>query len=107
MCGSISIKNSMPFSWAFNETTAVTLSSTSSRLKSIRSTLSLPASILEKSRMSLMMPSKFLADSLIRVTYLRCVVSSGVFNARCAIPKIAFIGVRISWLIFAKKSPLA
>lgn len=30
--------------------------------------------------MSLMMPSKFLADSLIRLTYLRCVVSSGVFN---------------------------
>ena len=30
-----------------------------------------------------------------------------VFRAKCAIPMMAFMGVRISWLIFARKSLLA
>ena len=39
-------------------------------------------------------------------TYLSCSGVSEVFASRSAMPMIAFIGVRISWLMLARKSDL-
>src|ERR1700730_6974695 len=39
-------------------------------------------------------------------TYLSCSGERGVFASRSAMPMIAFIGVRISWLMLARKSDL-
>ena len=39
-------------------------------------------------------------------TYLSCSGDSGVLASRSAIPMIAFIGVRISWLMLARNSDL-
>ena len=60
--GEIAKTTSSPFCCALYVTRLDTLSSTSSRLKSIFSIVSIPASILEKSSISLMIPSSACAD---------------------------------------------
>jgi hypothetical protein len=66
-----------------------------------------PASILEKSRMSLMIASS--ASPLRRIveTDSRCSSSSSLRISSSLMPSIAFIGVRISWLMAARNVPFA
>ncbi len=82
-------------------------SSTSWSRKSVSSRVILPDSILEKSRMSLMMPSSDSEAACTLEIRLRCSGSSCVSSASLDMPTIAFIGVRISWLMLAKKMDLA
>ena len=72
------------------------------RLDSIR-----PASIFEKSRTSSMMRSRACALSRITATLRACAVSSGERSNTSIIPSTPFIGVRISWLIAARKVDFA
>src|SRR5215469_8432733 len=79
----------------------------SRKSKSSCSNDSLPASIFEKSRMSLRMVSN---DSALKLTVRANSTCSGanvVSSRRLVIPMIAFIGVRISWLILARNSDLS
>ena len=68
---------------------------------------SLPASILEKSRISSISASKDFADWLIARVYDCCSSLRLVSCNRLAIPRMPFIGVRISWLIAARKRDFA
>ena len=85
--------------------------STSARVSEIlngrTSSVSLPASILEKSRMSLISLSSVSAARRIEVMYSYCLRSSGVSSASFENPSTAFMGVRISWLMFARKALFA
>jgi hypothetical protein len=65
-----------------------------------------PASILEKSRMSLMIASSAspLPD---RLGVLALLALESVSSSSPLMPMIAFIGVRISWLMVARKVLLA
>jgi len=67
----------------------------------------LPASIFEKSKISLMMLSRASPERLMILTDSLCSALSGVFNSRLTKPNTPFNGVRISWLMVAKKSLLA
>ena len=51
-----------------------------------------------------MMSSSAPADDLTMPRYSRCRVSSGVSSTMSVMPMIPFIGVRISWLMFARNS---
>ena len=66
-----------------------------------------PASILEKSRMSLSRVSR--ASALVRMVRAKdcCSLSRPVSRSRSVKPRTAFIGVRISWLMAARKALLA
>ena len=54
-----------------------------------------------------MSPSSDSAESLRVTTYSRCPGPRSVSRSSSAIPITAFIGVRISWLMLARKSPFA
>ena len=54
-----------------------------------------------------MIVSSASADSRAVRRYSRCRGVSFVCSARSVMPMIAFIGVRISWLMLARNSPLA
>ena len=62
----------------------------------------LPDSILARSRMSLMITSRLAPLFLITCRYFSCCSFNGDFISRLVRPTMAFIGVRISWLIFAR-----
>ena len=66
-----------------------------------------PASIFEKSRMSLMIVSSASPESRIVLAKSRWSSDSGVSSSSPLMPITAFIGVRISWLIVARKALLA
>jgi hypothetical protein len=68
---------------------------------------SLPASILEKSKMLLMSSSR--RSALVRTvdTHSSSIGPRFRSRRRLVIPMIAFIGVRISWLMLARNSLLA
>ncbi len=57
--------------------------------------------------MSLMTVSRASPEVAIVSAYSRCSVSSGVSSSSPLMPMIAFIGVRISWLIAARNVLLA
>ena len=79
-------------------------------LKEIASSVrvSFPLSILDMSSTSLMSPSKCRLDSeILRKQFCTCLRSSICAVAMAVMPTIAFIGVRISWLILARNSLLA
>ncbi len=86
---------------------SVTSSRTSRMLKGAVSSCSLSASIFEKSRMSLMIPRRFLAEEWATLTYWCGLGGRSASRARPVMLRIAFIGVRISWLIMARNEPLA
>ena len=71
------------------------------------SSTSLPASILEKSRMSLMTDSRASPDSRTVVRKSRCCGESWLSSTSSVMPMMAFKGVRISWLMLARKALLA
>ncbi len=95
---------SSPFSSAFVIINSSDSSKQSRRLKTCCSSSIRPASILEKSKISLISVSN--VSLLIRTvsTYSCCSASRLVSSNRLVSPIIAFIGVRISWLIFARNS---
>ncbi len=66
-----------------------------------------PASIFEKSRMSLMIVSSESPESRMVVAKSRWSSVNGVSSSSPLMPMTAFIGVRISWLIVARKALLA
>ncbi len=76
----------------------------SRRLKSIVSRSNLPASILEKSRMSFNSRISESAEALTVSRYSRCCGSSFVLSTSSVMPRMPFIGMRISWLMFARKA---
>ena len=78
----------------------------SSSEKPIDSRRMCPASILEKSRMSLTICSSASADDLTMPRYSRWSAVSSVSSTRSVMPMTPFIGVRISWLMLARKSLL-
>ena len=61
------------------------------------------ASILEKSRMSLIRASSVSPDVCTSVRECRCSAASSVSSSSSVSPRMAFSGVRISWLMFARK----
>ena len=70
--------------------------------------VNLPLSILDISRTSLISPNRCLLDNVIFLRQFRtCFRSSMWAVAMAVMPTIAFMGVRISWLIFARNSLLA
>ena len=95
------------FCWARTARGSNALSMQSSREKGTLSRSSRPASIFEKSRMSLMIPSKDSADDRTISRYSRCSGLSSVSSASSVMPRIPFMGVRISWLMLARNSLLA
>src|SRR5688572_6987134 len=70
------------------------------------SSSSCEASTLDRSRMSLTRCSRLSPARRKICTYLSCSAEREVFASRSAMPMIAFIGVRISWLMLARKSDL-
>ncbi len=99
--------SSIFFAWDRSASNSRAPSSTLVQLKSSSSKVNLPASIFEKSRMSLITVSS--ASPLERIVWARsrCSLVSEVSSRRSVIPITPFIGVRISWLIFARNSLFA
>ena len=99
--------SSRPFSCALGASSSTTSSTVVGRSKSRISSSSLPASIFEKSRMSLMSDSR--ASPLFRTisAYSRCSAVRSVSSRSPVMPMMPFIGVRISWLMFARNSLFA
>ena len=92
-CGCMML--TMPSTTSFNEICSVV-------------NVNLPLSILDISKTSLISPKRCLLDNVIFLRqFSTCFLSSMWAVAIAVMPTIAFIGVRISWLIFAKKSLLA
>jgi len=102
----MSTTTSRPLASAFSATRVHTLWMTRSTSKSVGSRLILPASILEKSRMSLMMPSRWWAALLTLSSCWRWRSVAMSRRIRWVRPMMAFIGVRISWLMLARKELL-
>ncbi len=92
-----------PLRSAMGASISSTASTHSTRLKSRASNSTAPASNLEKSRISLMIASN--VSPLPRMVFTKSACSGvrGESRRRSAIPTTAFIGVRISWLMLAKK----
>ncbi len=111
MKGGISLANSQAssslFSEAFSFIRSIAESTHSYRSKGCLSSSMRAASILEKSKISLMIVSS--ASPLLRIVSAksRCSALSGVSSSSPLMPIMAFIGVRISWLIIARKEDLA
>ncbi len=68
---------------------------------------SLPASILDRSSTSFSSRNKASAEFLTALRYSRCSGVKRVPSVNSVMPMITFMGVRISWLTFARNSPLA
>ncbi len=85
---------------------APTSSTSSRKSNSTFSISSLPASIFEKSRISLRIASSEPALARIVSAQSRCEASSGMSSIKSVMPMMPFIGVRISWLMFARNSRL-
>ncbi len=105
--GGMSATSSRPFfsaGWA-NMASAFSISSPGSN--STSSSSRWPDSIFEKSRMSLMMPSRWRPEFCTASAKWRCSALSEVSSSNSVMPSTPFIGVRISWLMVARKSLLA
>ena len=99
--------SSKSFSATRDDTNVATSSMASFILKGAGSSFNWPASIFEKSRISLMMVNNEVPDFTMISIKVFCLLSSDVRASNSAIPNTPFIGVRISWLIFARNSDLA
>ena len=105
--GSILQISSRPASAARIASSSAVSSTVVLKSKSIISMLSFPASILEKSRMSLISSKRF--SPLLRTISANwsCSPFRSVSSKRLVKPITPFIGVRISWLMLARKVLLA
>ncbi len=79
----------------------------SQRSKGFSSSLKLPASIFEKSRISFTIKRRDSAAIWATSTQRFCLLSISDFLSRESIPRTPFMGVLISWLIFARNSLFA
>ncbi len=98
---------SKPFAWALSARSPTDSSTAALRSKSITSKSILPASIFEKSRMSLMMVSRLSAEDRTVSAYSLCSSSRSVSSSSPVMPMTPFMGVRISWDMFARNSDFA
>ena len=99
--------NASFFSWARGRTNDVTSPTTRHGSHSTDSTVIRPASIFDRSRMSLITASR--CSPLRRIALMesrRSLAVRSKSSSRSACPMIAAIGVRISWLMFARNSLL-
>ena len=99
--------SSRPFAWARPATMRHASLTMPRSENSMRSRTSFSASIFEKSRMSLMIVSSASPEVRTITTYSRCSRLSSVSRVSSVSPMMAFIGVRISWLTFARNSLFA
>ena len=99
---SYSVINSRFFSWIFVSNKCSMADMDKAILKAVCSKVIFPASTFARSSISLM--STINASPLIfmAVKYSFCFAVRSVFNTTFVNPMIAFIGVRISWLIFER-----
>ena len=104
---SIELVKVIPFTVARGNSKAIDSLTVSATSKFTCSMVIFPASIFDKSRISLMMDNKASALVLIVVANSRCSGDKDVSHNRLIMPMTPFIGVRISWLIFARNSLLA
>ena len=105
--GSKANTKSTPFSNIFPASNVAASLSTVLGRKGTCSNSTFPASILLKSRMSLSKSSKLSALELMMSAYSCCSRFSVVRPSRFAMPITPFSGVRISWLITARKDAFA
>jgi len=96
-----------PLSAARWRCSATTSSMVSRRSNSSASSTSLPASILEKSSTASMTTRSDSPDRWMIDTRRRCLSSSAVFSSSSAVGSTPFMGVRISWLMVARKRDFA
>ena len=96
--------NSIFFSRARSARSSTASSTVLRRSKSRISNSSFPASIFEKSRMSLMMVRSDSALEHMVCAKSRCSAFSSVSSSSPVMPITPFMGVRISWLMFARNS---
>ena len=99
--------SSIPFSAARSASSLAASPTVSRRSNSARSRSSRRASIFEKSRMSLTISSSDSADDLTVARYSRCSAESLVRSASASCRGSALSGVRISWLMLARKALFA
>ncbi len=99
--------SAMTLSWAVMATISEVFSMSSTRSNSTCSSVRLRASTLDKSRISLTRVRRLSPARLKIRTYSCCSFVRGLSNSRSAMPMMAFIGVRISWLMLARNSDLA
>ncbi len=104
---SVSSTSSSPFSAARPRTISKLPATRSSSANSVSCSTILPASIFDRSRMSLITCSRWRAASSTLPSRWRCSGASTSRAIRWVRPMIAFIGVRISWLMLARKALLA
>ena len=97
---------STPLAAAAGENSVATSSTSLIGSKGSECTSILPASILEKSRMSLMIARSATADEEIVEVMERCSGFSVPCSKSSDMAMMPFIGVRISWLMFARKADL-
>ena len=109
-CGTllpISLARCSFFRSACGRCRASTSSSSRRGSKSRSSMFIWPASTLDRSRMSFRMRIRCCTPSPIRCAYCCCDASSSVSCSSSAMPAIPAMGVRISWLMMARKRDLA
>ena len=94
----------MSFSFNCLANIAVLLLARSKTLTGIDSISSFPAMILEKSSMSLIMVNKDSPELYMVLAYWRCFLLRSVDLSSSLNPIMPFNGVRISWLIMARKA---
>ena len=97
---------SSSFSWAFHASTSPISSKVVLKSKSIISRSTFPASIFDRSRISFIIDKRPSALRFMEVAYSCCSDVRSVFFNNSIMPMMPFKGVRISWLIFARKSDL-
>ncbi|MNF76215.1 hypothetical protein D3C84_583220 [compost metagenome] len=105
-CGSIRQVSSTPGE-AFCDSRLAVSSTRVPRSKGICSSSSWPASNLDRSRMSLSSSTSTLPESWAICSWRRCSLLSGPSRARSSIPSRPLSGVRISWLMLARKAARA
>ena len=97
-----------PFSFTWGWTMLTMLSMVSRNENSSRFSVSLPLSILDMSSTSLMSPSRCRLERVIFRRQSRTWSGLSMFAVAMAVmPTIAFIGVRMSWLMLERNSLLA
>ena len=107
MAESRSQRSSIPFSSAFSDIVLSRSFTMAASENGIASSSSRRDSIFEKSRMSLRIESSDSPDDRTVVRQSRCSAVSAVSSTSPVIPRMPFMGVRISWLMFARNSLLA
>ena len=100
-------ESTMFFSSALNWKDCTVVSTFSSSLKGICSNSNLPDDIFSMSSISLTIARSVLAEEFIKLVYFTCCSLSVVLDSRLVMPSKPVSGVRISWLIFARKNSFA